>query len=165
MTILTICPVPKEQRPLEEYKALTQSWFFSYASKGKIKLTRTLISSWIATIPLALLISTGSIDLRMNISKLIFISFFSSILMPIIILLRQLLGWSYIFKRLVSEKVEYEETGWYDGQTWEKPLEWKEKEYLIAHHEVKPVLNLVKESIVMTTLTLILLTIFYCFFY
>jgi hypothetical protein len=33
------------------------------------------------------------------------------------------------------------ETGWYDGQIWEKPLVLKEKESLIASIEVKPILR------------------------
>jgi len=46
---------------------------------------------------------------------------------------------------LNSERVEYEESGWYDGQVWEKPLVLKQKESLIASIEVKPILkNLVQ---------------------
>ena len=33
----------------------------------------------------------------------------------------------------------YEESGWYDGQVWIKPLVLKEKESLIASIEVKPI--------------------------
>ena len=54
---------------------------------------------------------------------------------------RLYLGWNHIFKRLNSEKVEYEESGWYDGQIWIKPLNLKEKESLIASLEVKPILK------------------------
>ena len=46
-----------------------------------------------------------------------------------------------MFKRLTSERVEYEESGWYDGQVWIKPLVLKEKESLIASIEVKPILK------------------------
>ena len=41
----------------------------------------------------------------------------------------------------MSERVEYEESGWYDGQVWTKPLILKEKESLIASKEVKPILK------------------------
>ena len=34
-----------------------------------------------------------------------------------------------------------EETGWYDGQTWEKPIEWQNKELLIAEYDVKPTID------------------------
>ena len=43
--------------------------------------------------------------------------------------------------------MEYEESGWYDGQVWIKPLILKEKESLIASIEVKPILkNLIQIS-------------------
>ena len=58
-----------------------------------------------------------------------------------------------MFKRLISEKVEYEESGWYDGQIWMKPLVLKEKESLIASIEVKPIL---KNIIQIFTIILIL---------
>ena len=37
--------------------------------------------------------------------------------------------------------MEYEESGWYDGQIWIKPIKLKEKESLIASLEVKPILK------------------------
>ena len=60
-----------------------------------------------------------------------------------------------VFKRLTSEKVEYEESGWYDGQVWIKPLVLKEKESLIASIEVKPILeNLIQIFSIISILTL-----------
>ena len=74
-----------------------------------------------------------------------FIKFFSSLSIPLLISIRLYLGWNHVFKRLTSEKVEYEESGWYDGQVWVKPIVLKEKESLIASIEVKPILkNLVQ---------------------
>ena len=55
--------------------------------------------------------------------------------------LRLFIGWNHVFQRLNSERVEYEESGWYDGQVWIKPLVLKEKESLIASIEVKPILK------------------------
>ena len=58
-----------------------------------------------------------------------------------LLLIRQWLGWTYVHKRLLSERVEYEESGWYDGQVWEKPLSWRERDLLLAQHEVRPILG------------------------
>jgi hypothetical protein len=69
--------------------------------------------------------------------------------------IRLYLGWNHVFKRLTSERVEYEESGWYDGQVWIKPLVLKEKESLIASIEVKPILkNLIQISSIITILVL-----------
>ena len=51
--------------------------------------------------------------------------------------------------------MEYEESGWYDGQIWIKPLNLKEKESLIASVEVKPILkNLTQISSVILIIVL-----------
>ena len=87
--------------------------------------------------------------------KYILISFFSSLSIPLLISVRLYLGWYHVFKRLTSEKVEYEESGWYDGQVWIKPLVLKEKESLIASIEVKPILkNLIQILSIISVLAL-----------
>ena len=73
--------------------------------------------------------------------KYILLSFFSSLTIPLLISVRLYLGWNHVFKRLTSERIEYEESGWYDGQVWVKPVVLKEKESLIASIEVKPILT------------------------
>jgi hypothetical protein len=65
----------------------------------------------------------------------------------VLLLVRQWLGWSYVHKRLVSERVEYEESGWYDGQVWEKPLAWRQQDLLVATHQVRPVLLRLQQGI------------------
>ena len=83
------------------------------------------------------------------------LSFFGSLSIPLLISIRLFLGWNHVFKRLTSEKVEYEESGWYDGQVWEKPLVLKEKESLIASIEVKPILkNLIQIFSIISVLAL-----------
>jgi hypothetical protein len=65
----------------------------------------------------------------------------AALLLPLLLLVRQWLGWSYVHRRLVAERVEYEESGWYDGQVWEKPLPWRQQDLLVARHQVGPVLQ------------------------
>ena len=151
----SICPVPKNQRPLNEFNNIRNSWLISWPLLEKNIFYRRLIFSWFLILPISLLISYGSEYLKNNFIDLIFISFISSLFFPILLLLRQWLSWKYIFKRLSSEKIEYEESGWYDGQTWEKPIDWRAKDLLIAQHQVKPILNHIEK---------ILLTILFPFF-
>ena len=54
----------------------------------------------------------------------------------------------------MRERITYEESGWYDGQEWEKPLEWREKDLLIAQHQVKPVLGRLRAISVLAALLL-----------
>ena len=134
------CPVPKEQQPTNEYIELSKSKIFSWP-KTKKSLILALIKFWIGSFALFLVISSGSIYFKTSILKYILLSVFSSLSIPLFISIRLYLGWNHIFKRLTSERVEYEESGWYDGQVWIKPLVLKEKESLIATIEVRPILK------------------------
>tara|TARA_Y100001970_G_C13796916_1_gene633036 strand:- start:13 stop:519 length:507 start_codon:yes stop_codon:yes gene_type:complete len=155
------CPVPIEQQPTEEFKKLCQSWFFSIPYKKEASLVKTLITSWLIILPVNIFIGCGSWILRNDIPKLFLICSFTSLALPLLLLLRQWLGWKYIFKRLVSEIIEYEESGWYDGQTWEKPTEWREKDMLIAQHEVKPLIEDLIKSLKIAAILIVLGLVIY----
>ena len=134
------CPVPKEQQPTNEFIELSKSIIFSWP-KTKKSLVLILIKFWVSAFALFLVISSGSVYFKTSLLKYILLSFFSSLSIPLLIIIRLYLGWKHVFKRLTSERVEYEESGWYDGQVWIKPLVLREKESLIATVEVKPILN------------------------
>ena len=135
-----ICPVPKNQQPTNEFIELSKSKIFSWP-KSKKSFLFILIKFWLGTFILFMVISSGSVYFETHLLKYILLSFFCSLSSPFLLSIRLYLGWNYVFKRLTSEKVEYEESGWYDGQVWLKPVELKEKESLIAFLEVKPILK------------------------
>ena len=148
------CPVPSEQQPTNEFIELSKSVIFSWP-KTKKSLIIVLFKFWIGTFILFLVISSGSIYFKKSILKYMLLSFFSSLSIPFLISLRLYLGWNHVFKRLNSESVEYEESGWYDGQVWLKPLVLKERESLIASNEVKPILkNLIQIFSIISVLAL-----------
>ena len=146
------CPVPKDQQPTNEFIELSKSIIFSWP-KTKKSLITVLIKFWLGAFFLFLIISSGSIYFKSSLLRYILLSLFSSLSIPILISIRLYLGWNHVFKRLTSERVEYEESGWYDGQVWIKPLFLKEKESLIASIEVRPIL---KNIIQIFTIILIL---------
>ena len=148
------CPVPREQQPTNEFIELSKSKIFSWP-KSKKSLIIVLTKFWLVAFVLFLVISSGSIYFKTSILKYILLSFFSSLSIPLLISIRLYLGWNHVFKRLTSERVEYEESGWYDGQVWIKPLVLKEKESLIASIEVKPILkNLIQIFSIISILAL-----------
>tara|TARA_Y100001968_G_C19325522_1_gene701505 strand:- start:376 stop:876 length:501 start_codon:yes stop_codon:yes gene_type:complete len=142
-----ICPVPQNQRPLNEFNNIKNSWILSWPLLEKKTFYRKLLFSWFSILPISLIISYGSDYLKSNFVEFIFISSTSSLILPVLLLVRQWLSWRYIFNRLNSENIEYEESGWYDGQVWEKPIKWRAKELLIAQYQVKPILNHIEKVI------------------
>ena len=149
------CPVPKEQQPTNEFLELSNSKLFALAKTNK-KFSIILITIWLIAFLIFLVISSGSTYFDDYLLKYIFLSFFGSLSIPLLMTIRLLLGWRHIYKRLTSEIIEYEESGWYDGQIWIKPIQLKEKESLIASIEVKPILkNLTQVTSIIISLILI----------
>ena len=149
------CPVPKEQQPTNEFLELSNSKLFALAKTNR-KFSIILISIWLAAFLIFLVISSGSIYFNTYLLKYISLSLFGSLSVPLLITIRLFLGWSHVYKRLTSEIIEYEESGWYDGQIWTKPIELKEKESLIASIEVKPILkNLTQVTSIIISLILL----------
>jgi len=148
------CPVPREQQPTNEFIELSRSIIFSWP-KTKKSLILVLLKFWVGGFVLFLLISSGSIYFKTSLLKYILLSFFCSLAIPLLISVKLYVGWNHVFKRLISEKIEYEESGWYDGKVWIKPIVLKEKESLIASIEVKPILkNLIQIFSIISVLAL-----------
>ncbi len=156
----TICPVPPNQRPLNEFNSIRNSWIISWPFLERSIFYRKLILSWFFITPISLTISYGSDYLKNNIVDLTFVSLTASLFFPILLLSRQWLSWIYIYKRLNSETIEYEESGWYDGQIWEKPIEWRAKDLLIAQHQIKPILNHLETIIILLSSVIVFSLLF-----
>ena len=140
------CPVPPEQRPLREYEQLLESWFFVWPAHNFRELVRPLATSWLRLAPLTVLVASGSWVMRHHPAQLVLAGLVAAVALPILLLVRQWLGWTYVHRRLLSERVEYEESGWYDGQVWEKPLAWRQQDLLVAQHQVQPVLRRLQQA-------------------
>ncbi len=158
-----ICPVPANQRPINEFNSIRNSWIISWPFLEKNIFYRKLIFSWLIIIPISLTISYGSDYLKNNIYELIFVSLTAAIVFPTLLLIRQWLSWVYIYKRLNSENIEYEESGWYDGQIWEKPVDWRAKDLLIAQYQIKPILNHI-ELIIILLISIIVISFIFILF-
>ena len=83
------CPVPLNQRPLNEFNSIRNSWIISWPFLERDIFYRNLIFSWLFIIPVSLTISYGSDYLKNNIFELIFISLTASLTVPILLLIRQ----------------------------------------------------------------------------
>ena len=154
------CPVPKDQQPTNEFIELSKSKIFTWP-KSKKSFSLILLKFWIGTFFIFVVISSGSVYFESSTLKYILLSLFSSLVLPFLFSIRLFLGWNHIFKRLTSEKVEYEESGWYDGQIWIKPVKLKDKELLIALLEVKPILkNLIQILSIIIIIALIGILLF-----
>jgi Conserved in the green lineage and diatoms 27 len=137
----TTCPVPIEQRPLNEYRSLAESWYFRWATFDGFGYMQPIallwLGSWIVSGP----VSAASFWPTKHPIEFIFWAGAGACILPTIAVVRLYLGWTYIRKRLFATKVFYEESGWYDGQTWEKNPDMLDQDRLVAVYEVQPIVQ------------------------
>lgn len=144
----TPCPVPSEQRPLNEYQDLQESWFFRWGLLDVPTYYRKMVWvwvwSWLVTGPVV----AASLPPAKYPAKFVLVGAIAALLLPALALLRLYLGWSYINSRLTSTSVFYEESGWYDGQTWSKPPEAIAQDQLVATYQVQPILVRLQKTLI-----------------
>nr|GLL26426.1 uncharacterized protein LOC109177499 [Ipomoea trifida] len=143
--------VPFEQRPVNEYSSLKESAMYSWAELGPGSFFIRLGGLWFITFTvLGVPIAAASFDPSKDPLRFALASGTGTTLLVGLIVLRIYLGWSYVGDRLLSAVVPYEETGWYDGQMWVKPPEILARDRLLGSYKVKPVIALLKQTLVGT---------------
>jgi hypothetical protein len=150
-----VCPVPAEQLPINEYQDLRESWFFKWATLSHVDYLKPLVllwgMSWFVVGPVAAVsFPPAKHFLQFSLSATA-----GACLIPFLTMLRLYLGWKYVQSRLLNKTIFYEESGWYDGQTWIKPEEVLQRDRLIVTYQIRPILARLKLTLVIIASTLI----------
>ncbi|MGK7895996.1 MAG: CGLD27 family protein [Xenococcus sp. (in: cyanobacteria)] len=136
---LEFCPVPLEQQPQYEYQQLQDSWFFSWVTLELRSYVRKILCLGLAFLLIAAPIAAASYAPTEYPLKFMIASLAGSGFLATLFLVRLYLGWSYLRDRLYRGKISYEESGWYDGQIWEKPQSMLDRDRLIVAYEIQPI--------------------------
>ena len=143
-----LCPVPQDQRPLNEYKKLKESNNFFWCIQDKYTYFQSLSTIFVSSFLFsALLFVISSFSLN-NIKYFFVYSIVTGLVIVTVICLRSYLGWQYIYSRLMEATVPYEESGWYDGQIWIKPPEILLQDRLIGTYEIYPGLQRLQKTVI-----------------
>ncbi len=148
------CPVPTEQQPINEYQDLAGSWFYRWATLGMRGFVTPIL--WIAGIAWVLVapVAAASFPPTKQPIQFVLSGAAGASLILGLVLVWLYLGWTYVGDRLSSRTVPYEESGWYDGQIWEKPPEELTRDRLIVTYEIQPFLQRLRRTFVILTVVL-----------
>nr|YP_009398922.1 hypothetical protein [Cliftonaea pectinata]ARW68084.1 hypothetical protein [Cliftonaea pectinata] len=158
------CPVPFNQQPLNEYLILKDSWLFSCSM---CDLEKYIINIFII---FSVLLILNSIIISLfffkinNLFEFLLLDCLASNFLLFCLFIRIYLGLSYIFKRLLSATIFYEESGWYDGQVWVKTSEYLIQDRLIGLYQIMPYLNRIKYTCLIILFNLFSEFLFYSYF-
>jgi hypothetical protein len=135
------CPVPNEQQPLNEYLSLKDSFFFRWATFSLFDYSKVAIAIWLAWWIVMGPIAAVSFSPSRHLPEFLCLGSAGATVGLGLPFLQLFVGWRYIRDRLQSPTVAYEESGWYDGQVWQKPEPDLLKERLLVSYEVQPVMR------------------------
>lgn len=148
--------VPPDQRPVNELKQLKDSPLYSWATLGVGDYIKRLAILWGGVF--ALLggpIAYQTFDPADQPLEFFLSAATGSLTIVAIANLRIFLGWKYVADRLMTATLEYEETGWYDGQFFVKPPEILTRDRLLGTYEVRPVMGRLRKTLQYTGIALI----------
>jgi len=144
---MTNCPVPDEQQPLNEYLALKEAFIFRWGTLNILDYSKVLFVIWAGWWIISAPISAVSFAPSRHLPEFLCLGAIGSTIGLFLPLVQMLLGWRYVKERLYNPTVLYEETGWYDGQVWQKPESDLLKDRLLVSYEVQPIVNKIKLSL------------------
>jgi hypothetical protein len=150
--IFLLCPVPEDQKPLNEYIGIKENpltnWF-SFTKKNYIKLfLKYYLQFSIMGLILAIFFDPKNI---------IYSSFLFTIILFNIAFYTNIFRWVTIKKGLNNSSLIYEEASWFDTQLWQKPSFIIKNDKLINSQKVKPILKRINKTLFIFILSLILL--------
>ncbi|KDO78997.1 hypothetical protein CISIN_1g021630mg [Citrus sinensis] len=156
--------VPSEQRPVNEYSSLKDGVLYSWGELGQGPFILRLGGLWlVAFMVLGVPTAAASFDPSREPLRFVLAAGTGTLFLVSLIVLRIYLGWSYVGDRLLSAVIPYEESGWYDGQMWVKPPEVLARDRLLGAYKVKPVIKMLKQTLVGTGALLVTATLLFIF--
>ena len=136
-----LCPVPDDQKPINEYLNLKENKFLNWGNLNTNKNKKFLATLFLTFFSF---FSIGQLQI------LSFSSFFESLFNTLVIiqffLLVILIRWITINEKFQNSRLIYEEASWYDGQIWEKPFFLIKNDKLISTQKIEPILEEIIKS-------------------
>ncbi|MEW5310311.1 MAG: hypothetical protein WDW38_002123 [Sanguina aurantia] len=142
------CPVPRDQQPVVELDQLKNSFLFDWPLLPLPDFSLRLLAPFSAFfLTLGLPISLLTFSMESEAVQCLSSATAGSMFVVIILVLRMFVGYSHVGNRLLSATVEYEESGWYDGQIWVKTPQMLMRDRLLGSYTVKPTIVRLKSTL------------------
>mmetsp|Transcript_24157 Transcript_24157/g.38863 ORF Transcript_24157/g.38863 Transcript_24157/m.38863 type:complete len:359 (-) Transcript_24157:318-1394(-) len=142
------CPVPKDQRPASQLREVQESMLLGW---GGLELKwycfrLTTLGAFFYYF-LAYPIAAFSYNPETQPVEAIICALVGSLTATAAFALLIYNNWSYVRTRLLSATVEYEETGWYDGQVYVKDPEMLARDRLLGTYTVRPIVERLRKTL------------------
>jgi hypothetical protein len=141
------CSIPQNQKPINEYIEIKENKFFNWSLFSEKFFLRQilLLHSFFFLICFFL---TFSLDKNLSLITLILI-FFSVLILYFI--------WENLNRKLVTARLTYEESSWFDSELWEKETFLLRNDRLISYFKLKPLKKRILRVMIFQSLLILIL--------
>jgi hypothetical protein len=137
--IFLLCPIPEDQKPINEYISLKENNLTNWITLVKRKYLGTLLQIFLTLFLICLTFTFDGIE---SINQLIATfeqtSFFSLAILNFV-LIYILSNWKQVDNRFNTSRLIYEEGSWYTSEIWEKPISLIKNDKLISTQILQPI--------------------------
>jgi hypothetical protein len=146
--IFLLCPIPEEQKPINEY-ILSRDFLKIFFGKGIKKIVeRNSQKVFLFSIVFFLffpVLSFFSSAILSNFPRIegskSFLFLFFFFVASFFFFLLLFFSWSQLQKRLNQARIFYEEASWFDGQFWQKPFFLLKNDRFLSTQQFQPFLQ------------------------
>ena len=131
-----LCPVPEDQKPINEYIQIRENRFFSWVIGSNQKYFQNVL--FLELFFFCCFLVFFNFDFQNSSFQTFLIAFKNSFHFLLIYLFLIFIKWVELNKRFQNSRLVYEEGSWYDSEVWEKPFFLIKNDKLISIQKIEP---------------------------
>lgn len=138
--IFLLCPIPEEQKPINEYISLKENTWTNWITLTKKDYIFSLLRSFGILFLICLTFTFEDIQSINQIFETIQITSILSLSLLALIIFYVIINWKQVDNRFNKSRLIYEEGSWYTSEIWEKPISLIKNDKLISSQIIQPIL-------------------------
>jgi hypothetical protein len=145
--IFLLCPVPEEQKPINQYIGIKENFFTSWTTFSPTRYEKKILQLFFITFFFTCCLQVSHFQglyyvIEWSLENMFGSSYFLSVFFLLV-----LYQWLEMGNRFQQARLFYEEASWYDGQMWEKPLAVIKNDNLIRSQKIQPIIQRIQKTV------------------
>jgi hypothetical protein len=146
--IFLFCPVPENQKPMNEFLSFQENFLNKWIRGSKQKYKKNLLNLYILDFFLNLFLFFPFQNFKgyNSILPFFFLINFYTLIIFFFLFFIFFVRWILLENRFKNARLFYEEGSWYDSQIWEKPFFLIKNDRLLTTQKIQPILQKISKS-------------------
>jgi len=139
--IFLLCPIPEEQKPINEYIALKENNLTNWITLPKKQYLISVLRGFFTLFLICLTFTFQTVESINQLLTTIQKTTFFTLLSLFFVVIYVISNWKQVDSRFNTSRLIYEEGSWYTSEIWEKPISLIKNDKLISTQIIQPILS------------------------